>query len=156
MECMFLSLLDLDGKGGLEGLAAVKPREVICFRRPGAPASAPGAASWESRSFTLPPSAGTSKAVAAGDLDLDGKPDLVVTCEGADGDRPGVLWLPGEDAAGLRFGPARDLSGAPGAKYDLVELLDLDGDKDLDVLTCEEQDNLGVIWYENPTIGPKR
>jgi hypothetical protein len=156
MECMFLSLVDLDGKSGLEGLAAVKPREVLCFRRPEAPAPAPGAASWEARSFTLPPTAGTSKAAASGDLDLDGKPDLVVTCEGAGGDRPGVLWLPCEDAAQLRFGPARDLSGPPGAKYDLVELLDLDGDKDLDVLTCEEQDNLGVVWYENPVLGVSR
>ena len=36
---------------------------------------------------------------------------------------------------------------------DRIELLDLDGDGDLDVLTCEERQNkngLGVIWYENP------
>jgi hypothetical protein len=36
-----------------------------------------------------------------------------------------------------------------------MELLDLDGDGDLDVLTCEENygpdsQGLGVIWYENP------
>ena len=34
-------------------------------------------------------------------------------------------------------------------------LADLDGDGDLDVLTCEEVGNLGVIWYENPACtGP--
>ena len=27
---------------------------------------------------------------------------------------------------------------------------DLDDDGDLDVITCEETSNLGVIWYENP------
>lgn len=27
---------------------------------------------------------------------------------------------------------------------------DMDGDGDLDVLTCEEFEGLGVIWYENP------
>ena len=27
----------------------------------------------------------------------------------------------------------------------------LDADGDLDVLTCEERKNLGVIWYENPS-----
>ena len=27
---------------------------------------------------------------------------------------------------------------------------DLDEDGDLDVITCEESSNLGVIWYENP------
>ena len=31
-----------------------------------------------------------------------------------------------------------------------MELIDLDGDGDLDVMTCEERKNLGVIWYENP------
>ena len=46
---------------------------------------------------------------------------------------------------------AHDISGPEGGKYDLVELLDLDGDKDLDVITCEERRNLGVVWYENPT-----
>ena len=28
--------------------------------------------------------------------------------------------------------------------------IDLDGDGDLDLLTCEERDQLGVHWYENP------
>jgi hypothetical protein len=42
------------------------------------------------------------------------------------------------------------ISGPLGIKFDLVKLIDLDGDGDLDVLTCEESENLGVIWYENP------
>jgi hypothetical protein len=47
------------------------------------------------------------------------------------------------------------LSGLEGYKFDRLELIDLDGDEDLDVLTCEENfgENswgLGVIWYENP------
>ena len=36
----------------------------------------------------------------------------------------------------------------------LVQVLDLDGDGDLDVITCEERDNLGVFWYENPGSFP--
>ena len=46
------------------------------------------------------------------------------------------------------------ISGMRGRKFDLVSLIDLDGDGDLDVLTNdenEEDDGLGVIWYENPT-----
>ena len=35
-------------------------------------------------------------------------------------------------------------------KFDRMELIDLDGDGDLDVMTCEERRNLGIIWYENP------
>ena len=30
-------------------------------------------------------------------------------------------------------------------------MIDLDGDGDLDLLTCEEVHDLGVFWYENPT-----
>ena len=44
-----------------------------------------------------------------------------------------------------------DISGREGVKYDLVQAIDFDDDGDMDVLTCEEVDNLGVIWYENPT-----
>jgi hypothetical protein len=42
------------------------------------------------------------------------------------------------------------VSGSPGVKYDLVEVADLDKDGDLDIITCEETTNLGVIWFENP------
>ena len=44
-----------------------------------------------------------------------------------------------------------------GVKYDRIELMDLDGDGDLDVLTCEEQEagtGMGVFWYENPIGSP--
>lgn len=34
---------------------------------------------------------------------------------------------------------------------DGVRLANINGDGDLDVITCEEAHNLGVIWYENPT-----
>ena len=48
--------------------------------------------------------------------------------------------------------PFHEISGEEeGAKFDLIQTLDLDGDGDLDIVTCEERDNLGVIWYENPT-----
>ncbi|MGQ9732941.1 MAG: hypothetical protein ACUVX8_16915 [Candidatus Zipacnadales bacterium] len=40
--------------------------------------------------------------------------------------------------------------GADGVKYDLVQLVDLDADGDLDVLTCEELANLGVFGTRTP------
>jgi len=43
------------------------------------------------------------------------------------------------------------VSGPEGIKYDRIELLDIDEDGDLDILTCEERAGLGVIWFENPT-----
>ena len=45
---------------------------------------------------------------------------------------------------------AHSIAGPEGVKFDRIELLDLDGDGDLDLITCEERDNLGVVWYENP------
>ena len=87
------------------------------------------------------------KAVARGDIDLDGRIDVVHTANnGGDRTKPGVCWI--RAGSGNQ---AFDISGPEGIKFDRIELLDLDGDGDLDVITCEERDNLGVIWYENPT-----
>lgn len=43
-----------------------------------------------------------------------------------------------------------DIGGPEGVKFDLIQLEDLDADGDLDLITCEERHQLGVIWYENP------
>ena len=90
---------------------------------------------------------GTAKAVVAGDLDSDGKMDLVVSCENANDAKSGVFWLPRAET-----NKPRSISGSKGVKFDRMELIDLDGDGDLDILTCEERDLLGVIWYENPLL----
>ena len=46
--------------------------------------------------------------------------------------------------------PWQSIDTTPSVKFDRMELIDLDGDGDQDILTCEERQNLGVIWYENP------
>lgn len=144
-ECMFLTLHTPEESRLPEGFLAAKPRDIIHFRRSRAEESR-----WEARSIEYSDIHGTAKAVAVGDVDLDGKPDLVATCEGADGSRSGVFWIPHESWTGQSPLTTRDISGPRGVKYDLVELLDLDADGDLDAITCEERHNLGVIWYENP------
>jgi len=35
---------------------------------------------------------------------------------------------------------------------DDVYNLDVDRDGDIDVVTCEKEAGMGVIWFENPTV----
>lgn len=118
---------------------------------------------WASFEIAAPAGTGAPKGVSVGDVDLDGRLDLVVSCSGAVGDRVGVYWLsspglPFRDGIPEARWEAHDISGLRGTKFDLVPLADLDGDGDLDVLTTEEKESekkgLGVVWYENPTRSP--
>jgi hypothetical protein len=94
------------------------------------------------------------KSVAVGDLDLDGLRDIVHSTEPNSGPpRPGVTWLKNLNTAdsqkGLDF-EVQQMSTLAGKKFDLLQVMDVDHDGDLDVITCEERDNLGLFWYENP------
>ena len=145
-EVMFLDYADLDGDGLRDVVVAAKPRDILFCRR-----LSEGATKWDERTIRMPETAGTAKAVAVGDIDGDGRADLVFSCEGATPPRSGVMWLRNAaDTFASADWPAHDISGPEGVKFDRMELLDLDGDGDLDVLTCEERAGLGVIWYENP------
>ncbi len=140
-EMMFLDVGDLDGDSLEDVVAAVRDDDIVVARRLKA-----GAPKWERYSIPFPPGTGTGKAVALGDLNKDGTTDIVVTCEKAD-QAVGVFWLQKQHDSWA----VHDISGLEkGIKFDRIELIDLDQDGDLDVITCEERDNLGVIWYENP------
>ncbi|MBN1492362.1 MAG: VCBS repeat-containing protein [Phycisphaerae bacterium] len=142
---MFLALADLDQDAMLDVVAATSTRELLFHRRQSSDGTA-----WESFPIRLPDCVGTGKAVAVADMDEDGRLDIVVTCENAQDGRLGVVWLSYRTQVTASIWDVHDISGPEGVKYDLVRVLDLDGDIDLDVLTCEERTNLGVIWYENP------
>lgn len=109
--------------------------------------------SGRSTQIPMPPGTGTGKAVAIADLNGDGRRDIAVSCENAKG-KIGVFWLEQSSQIDLMDDAGRwqfhDISGLEGTKFDRIELLDLDGDGDLDLLTCEEAEGLGVVWYENP------
>ena len=55
-----------------------------------------------------------------------------------------------EIARESKMEPIADIGAKLGGKYDRIELLDLDGDGDLDLLTCDEGNTNSVLWFENP------
>ena len=99
---------------------------------------------WSESRHPNPPSIPFGKAIAP-----LGNNNLVMTSNTAADKlkslRPGI-WLKRIDD------PWEPIGSESRTKFDRMECLDLDGDGDLDVLTCEERRNLGVIWYENPGI----
>jgi hypothetical protein len=154
-NALFFCLTDLDGDGledvcvGTHGPEEAGPETDLYFLR----RLDRSGTRWAERRIALPPESAQFKAVSAGDINLDGTLDLVVTFARAM-NKPALTWLSHDGSPFAGRWTAHPLSGVDGKKLDLVTLLDLDGDGDLDALTTEEGFNLGVIWYENPTKQP--
>ena len=153
-EVMFLRLDDFDGDGLTDILLAArqgreKQRIFFYYRKDKT------GLDWAEKAIPFPPNSGIAKGVAAADIDGDGRRDIVFSCEHADGDKSGVMWIRNE---GCDKWSGREIAGGAGIKFDRIELLDLDADGDSDVLACEERGKntkgkkggLGVFWYENP------
>ncbi|WP_395752299.1 FG-GAP repeat domain-containing protein [Prosthecobacter sp.] len=142
-QVMFADLGDVNGDGLLDVAVAAKPVEIVlCLRK------ADGG--WQERVVKLDgTNLGDAKAVKIADVNGDKLPDLLFTCENAKGQLEGIVWLEQQREGAWK---QHTLGGPEGLKYDLMQTLDLDGDGDLDVITCEERDQLGVFWYENPRL----
>lgn len=146
-EAMFITIADLDADGSSDIIAATKGGAIYFFRQM---SNKPLA--WDARQIAMPNNTGTGKAVAVGDIDGDGHNDIVFSTEAARDSAEGIMWLSFVKSPLDRTWFSHGISGPAGrgTKYDLVELLDVDGDGDLDVVTTEEKSELGVVWYENP------
>lgn len=144
-EVMFLDDADVDGDGLEDVIVPTYGGPMLWHRRLDASGTR-----WETHEIAMPPGVGTGKSVRVTDLDHDGRPDLVVSCGNSGNGKSGLFWLSAAGKPGEADRTYHEISGPKGVKFDLVQLADLDGDGDLDVVTCEERDQLGVIWYENP------
>ena len=154
-EAMHNAIADLDADGREDLLVAVKGEPIRYHRR-----TRRQPPSWETHLIEIPAGAAGGKAVKVADVDLDGQADLIVSCEHATDGKIGVYWLDQGGAPARSQWQPTSISGPEGFIYDLLQMTDLDGDGDLDVLTLEEKGpylaegyqgrELGVIWYENP------
>ncbi|MEO0446419.1 MAG: VCBS repeat-containing protein, partial [Verrucomicrobiota bacterium] len=135
-EVMFLALADVDENESLEVLAAVKPAEIHWLSQ--GEAEAGKAAPWRTKvvPLTHAKGVGTAKGIAVADMNGDGRKDLVASFEKADSPKRGVIWL---EQGSEGSWTSHDVSGPKGIKFDQVRIVDLDGDGDQDVLTCEER-----------------
>ena len=149
---MFATLHDFDRDGVLDLIdgtsSSNRPNRVVIHRNLGAWGPP---ATWSNDRVPAPINAGHYQAVAIGDIDRDGLDDLVVSTWEANQLPPspltGVYW---QRNLGDGRWEQEELSGPAGTKYDNALLDDIDGDGDLDVLSSEQVENQGVIWFENP------
>ena len=152
LEVMFMDMADLDGDGLEDAIVTEYTTQKIVFMRK----LDNSGLNWKSYDIDIPAETGRAKAVKVGDINADGKPDLVHSTNTLDDDsKVGLVWMEFINEPTDPVWVWHELSGPEGYKFDRIELLDLDGDGDLDVLTCEENygtnsQGLGVIWYENP------
>lgn len=152
LEVMFLDIADIDGDGLNEIITTETTNNKIHYFKK----LDKSGQNWKQYQIDIPFHTGTPKAVKVGDINMDGNMDIVYSSENAK-NKTGLIWLAYEDSVTDEKWKWYDISGVTGIKYDLIKLIDIDGDGDLDILTCEERHGkenkgLGVIWYENPTF----
>lgn len=146
------SMGDIDGDGLLDIISPFRPNGLFWFERLDS-----SGLKWEAHQVNIPASVGIPKGASAGDMNLDGRVDIVVSFAEAVEDARGVVLLQNPGNPISPFWPPYDISGPEGEKYDAVPLLDVDGDGDLDVVATDEHDNkgsdaLGLVWYQNRAI----
>lgn len=95
---------------------------------------------WTAEEYPNPPDVPNGKAIAR---ISDRQMAMTANTNSGNVKRTAGIWI-------HENGTWRPIGDPVGGKYDRMEILDLNGDGAPDIMTCEERQNLGVIWYENP------
>lgn len=103
-----------------------------------------GWAGWAPTPIPWPATLGGYQAGRLADVDGDGLDDIVVSASEAAGTLEGVAWL-----RAPTWAPG-SISGPAGTKFDELDVVDIDRDGRLDVVTTEQTDGLGLVWYARP------
>ena len=145
-----MSMADVDGDGEEEAVVAERSQQTIRIYKRGNKEGL----KWGEQIIELPSFTGNAKSVEVGDLNGDGTNDLIISTNTDQYKKEGLIWLDGNRIDDIKESDFQTISGVHKAKYDKVELLDIDEDGDLDILICEENygeksEGLGVVWYEN-------
>lgn len=147
-EVRMIELYDIDGNGFEDVIiAAKKPPEIIIVLR-----MDERGLLWDTIRIPVGKYGGFPKAVAVGDIDLDGRLDIAATPGDPKNRGKGVYYLTQRDpdiyTSDWEYHPIHPL----GAKDDNILLYDFDLDGDLDLMTATEVPDLGVIIFWNRTI----
>lgn len=145
-EVMFANLVDLDFDGMRDVLVITRNRTLDIFRR----VNVDSAPLWSDVSIANPFGYEHGKSLVAADFDRDGQLEIATTTRPVPTSGPALALLRQTDGPFDSAWTASDIGGPDGSKFDLLEAIDVDRDGDLDLITCEEVANLGVVWYENP------
>ncbi|MEO9893847.1 VCBS repeat-containing protein [Aurantibacter sp.] len=149
LEVMFMCIADVDQDGTNEILVSERTENTIRIY-------SKYENRWTEQIIKLPTNTGKAKSIEVGDINNDKIFDLIVSTNTLKEKKDGLVYLSGTKLTASTESDWVSISGEHKAKYDKVELIDLDEDGDLDILICEENyglnsEGLGVVWYENPS-----
>ena len=148
-EWMFANVADVDADGANDVIVATWAGTIDIFHRD----HSTNSPRWRQHEIANPFGYQQGKSVLVADFNRDGREDIAATFRSRPVDHPAVTLIQylGDSPLTPNW-QATDIGGPEGSKFDLLEAIDIDGDGDLDLISCEEVSNLGVFWYENPHL----